>query len=39
MEELYRYLNKNNISFSVDNNPSPEKIERIEKSIKNNIGK
>ena len=39
MEELYSYLAKNNISFSVNNNPSPEKIQRVEKAIKNNIGK
>ena len=35
--KFYDYLNKNRISYTVDRNPSPEKIERIKKQIKKNL--
>jgi len=33
---LTDYLDKNGTSYTIDLNPSPEKIKRIEKSIKRN---
>ena len=31
---LTDYLDKNGVNYAIDENPSPEKIKRIEKSIK-----
>ena len=31
---LTEYLDRNEISYTIDNNPSPEKIEKIKSSIK-----
>lgn len=36
MDELFAYLDKMGATYTVDNNPSPEKIERIRKQIEEN---
>lgn len=33
MTNLYEYMDKLGIKYTVDKNPSPEKIEKIKKSI------
>lgn len=33
MTNLYEYMDKLGIKYTVDRNPSPEKIEKIKKSI------
>lgn len=33
MQRMFAYLDKLGIEYTVDNNPSPEKIEMIQKSI------
>ena len=33
MTNLYEYMDKLGIKYTVDRNPSPEKIERIKRSI------
>lgn len=33
MKRLYEYMDKMGVDYTVDNNPSPEKIERIKKMI------
>lgn len=34
MKDLIEYLDRHGIEYTIDRNPSPEKIERIKKSIK-----
>jgi hypothetical protein len=34
IKELTDYLDKNGVNYTIDDNPSPEKIKRIEDSIK-----
>lgn len=34
MDELIKILEKSGISFTIDNNPTPERIEEIRKKIK-----
>ena len=36
-KKFYDYLDKNGISYTVDTNPTPEKVERIKKQIKKNL--
>ncbi len=33
LKSLYDYFERNSIEFSVDNNPSPEKVSRIKQAI------
>lgn len=33
MKNLYDYMDKMGVTYTVDRNPSPEKIERLRKSI------
>ncbi len=33
MKNLYDYMDKVGVTYTVDQNPSPEKIERLKKSI------
>ena len=36
-ERVLEYLNSAGISYTVDTNPTPEKVERIKKQIKKNL--
>lgn len=36
MQRMFEYMDKAGISYTVDNNPSPEKIKQIQESIARN---
>jgi hypothetical protein len=36
-ERVLEYLNSAGISYTVDTNPTPEKVEKIKKQIKKNL--
>tara|TARA_B110000971_G_scaffold160560_1_gene164139 strand:+ start:94 stop:228 length:135 start_codon:yes stop_codon:yes gene_type:complete len=37
MKRLLEYLKSAGVSYTIDTNPTPEKVERIKKQIKKNL--